>query len=392
MKKNFALFVFISVTIIASSQSAKLDATIDASLSLAVEQYAILDHVLADSLFPRAVKDDKLVTNKSGWWTSGFFPGSLWYLYEYSKDPVMKELAIRKCRAVEREKLNISDHDIGFKIYCPFGNALRITGDSSAIPIIITAAQSLSKRFDPRVGLIRSWGSIKDSNDYVVIIDNMMNLELLFAATRLTGDSMYYKVAVSQADNTIINHFRPDGSSYHVLDYDPATGAVKKKRTAQGFSDRSAWARGQSWGLYGYTVCYRETKDKRYLEHAKKIASFILQHPNLPANKIPYWDFDAPSIPNAPRDASAAAIMASALIELSGYVNKKESKTFLQTAAAIINNLSDTAYRTKMNEKHNFLLKHSVGHLPVDSEVDTPLSYADYYYIEAMMRWKKNKK
>lgn len=378
------------ISIAGQSQRSSLHQTINSSLSLAAEQYVILDHLLADSLFPRNIgKEEKLVTNKSGWWTSGFFPASLWYLYEYTQDPVLKDIATRKSKMVEREKLNTSDHDIGFKIYCPFGNQLHITSDSSTVPIIITAAQSLCKRFDPKVGLIRSWGSIQDTKDYVVIIDNMMNLELLFAATRLTGDSSYYKVAVSQADKTIDNHFRPDGSSYHVLDYDPATGAVRKKRTAQGFADESAWARGQAWGLYGYTVCYRETRDKRYLQQAQKIAAFMLKHQNMPADKIPYWDFNAPNIPNALRDASAAAIMASALLELSGYVNKKERKSYITTATTIITTLSDTTYRTKMNEKSNFLLKHSVGHLPANSEVDTPLSYADYYYLEAMLRWKK---
>src|SRR5688572_15853756 len=344
------LIVFVAInTAYAQISRKSTDDIINASLALAAEQYVLLDHILADSLFPRAIAPDgKMITNRSGWWTSGFFPASLWYLYEFSHEPLLKDLAISKSKIVEKEKLNISDHDIGFKIYCPFGNALRITRDSSYVPVIITAAQSLCKRFDPKVGLIRSWGNINDTREYLVIIDNMMNLELLFAATRLTKDSTYYKVAVSQADNTIKEHFRPDGSSYHVLDYDPGTGKVKKKRTAQGNADSSAWARGQSWGLYGYTVCYRETKNKKYLEQAKKIVRFLLDHPRLPADKIPYWDFDAPGIPGAPRDASAASIMASALIELSGYVGRKEKQQYLSTAETIIRTLSDTAYRTRL--------------------------------------------
>ena len=392
-KPYYAILVILLGYCPAWSQPSDLNEKITASLELASEQYVLLDHILPDSLFPRAIgADGKLVTNKSGWWTSGFFPASLWYLYEYKKDPLLKDLAISKTKAVEREKLNISDHDLGFKIYCPFGNAFRITGDSSYIPAIISAAQTLSKRFDPGVGLIRSWGKVEDKKEYLVIIDNMMNLELLFAATRFTGDSSFYRIALSQADKTIAHHFRADGSSYHVLDYDPYTGQVRKKRTAQGFSDESAWSRGQAWGLYGYTVCYRETGIQRYLDQANKIARFMLHHPNMPANGIPYWDFNADGIPNTYRDASAAAIMGSALIELSGYVPRKLAQEYKKMAATIIVTLSDSTYRTKLNEKYNFLLKHSVGHLPANSEVDTPLSYADYYYLEAMLRWRKMKK
>ena len=330
----------------------KISKKIHESYKLAIVQYSALDDKLADSLFPRNIdKEGNLVTNRSTWWTSGFFPASLWYLFAYSKDICVKEKALKKLKAVEKEKLNISDHDIGFKIYCPFGNAMKFTGDSSYTPIIITAANSLTKRFNPRVGLIRSWGDINNTKEYTVIIDNMMNLELLFAATRLTGDSSYYKIATAQADNTILHHFRDDGSSYHVVDYNPQTGEVMKKRTAQGFADGSAWARGQSWGLYGYTVCYRETKDKRYLHQAEKIADFILNHSNLPADKIPYWDFNAPNIPTALRDASAAAIMSSALFELKNYVSKNKSNQYEAAAIKVLETLGSPEYRTVLNEK-----------------------------------------
>lgn len=370
------------------AQYKNLDKQLRSSLTLATEQYKDLYSKLPDSLFPRNInKDGKLVTNPSTWWTSGFFPASLWYLYEFSLQKDLLEMAIRKSKKVEKEKWNISDHDIGFKIYCPFGNGLRIIGDTTYINTIITAAKSLSKRFDPEVGLIRSWGNINDEKEFIVIIDNMMNLELLFAATRLSGDSSFYKIAIAQADKTIQQHFREDGSSYHLVIYDPANGNVKQKKTAQGYADSSAWARGQSWGLYGYTVCYRETKDPRYLEQAKKIAAFILDHPRLPSDGIPYWDYDVPESGFIQRDASAAAIMASAFIELSTYTTKKERKKLLAKAALILSTLSSSHFRTSAGEAHNFLLKHSVGHLPAGSEVDTPLSYADYYYIEAILRW-----
>ena len=216
-----------------------------------------------------------------------------------------------------------------------------------------------------------------------------MNLELLFEAAKLSGDSQFYKIAVSHADKTLENHFRADGSSYHVVEYDANTGKVKEKRTAQGYANSSAWARGQAWGLYGYTMCYRETHDKKYLDQANKIAAFILNNQNLPNDKIPYWDFNAPNIPNALRDASAAAIMASAFCELAEYTDKKDSKLYRATAKQIVEKLSSPAYRNVAGEQQYFLLKHSVGHLPAKSEVNVPLSYADYYFLEAMMRLRK---
>ena len=380
------ILLFVQVTSFGQHISQK---KLNESLLQASAQYKQLDKNLAPGLFPRSIDSSgHLVTNKSNWWTSGFFPGSLWYLYEFTKDSSIKNAAIRKTAELHSERLNTGDHDIGFKIWCSYGNQLRITKDSAVIPVIINAATSLSKRFNPNTGLIRSWGKIGDSS-YVVIIDNMMNLELLFEAAKLSGDSQFYKIAVSHADKTLENHFRADGSSYHVVEYDANTGKVKEKRTAQGYANSSAWARGQAWGLYGYTMCYRETHDKKYLDQANKIAAFILNNQNLPNDKIPYWDFNAPNIPNALRDASAAAIMASAFCELAEYTDKKDSKLYRATAKQIVEKLSSPAYRNVAGEQQYFLLKHSVGHLPAKSEVNVPLSYADYYFLEAMMRLRK---
>jgi rhamnogalacturonyl hydrolase YesR len=217
----------------------------------------------------------------------------------------------------------------------------------------------------------------------------MMNLELLFWATRVTGDSSFYKIATTHANTTIKNHFRPDYSSYHVINYDPVTGAIKQKRTAQGYADESAWARGQAWGLYGFTATYRETKDPKYLDQANHIAQFILNHPNLPADKIPYWDFNAPDIPNALRDASAAAIICSALLELSGYVDEQQKKKYLSVAETILKNLSTDPYKASIGTNGGFILQHCVGHMPNKTEVDVPLTYADYYFVEAMKRYKE---
>lgn len=358
-------------------------------LDFCAEQYKLMAEACPDSLFPRTFQDDKLVTSNSAWWCSGFFPGGLVYLYEYTGDKYFIDQILKRFKYLEKEKLNSTDHDIGFKIYCSFGNMLRVTGDSAKYkPIIIEAANTLLTRYKPELGVIRSWNNWKEEWQYVVIIDNMMNLELLLAATVLSGDSTYFNAAISHADRTIENHFREDNSSYHVLSYDTLSGKPHLKKTHQGFSDESAWARGQAWGLYGYTFMYKLTGYERYLERAVKITEFILNHPNLPPDLIPYWDFDARAIPNVPRDASAAAITASALITLSE-LPKVQSDKYLRAANTIVKNLSSPEYRTKLGENGNFILKHSVGNLPGNTEVDVPLSYADYYYIEALMKLKR---
>ena len=328
----------------------------------------------------------KLVASRD--WTSGFFPGELWFLYEYTKKNEWKKKAEDFTANIEREKTNATTHDMGFKIYCSFGNGYRLTKDSLYKDVIIESARTLSKRFNARAGVIRSWDHHKEQWNYPVIIDNMMNLELLFEATKLTGDPSFYKIAVAHANTTMKNHYRADYSSYHVVDYDTATGAVRVKQTAQGYADESAWARGQAWGLYGFTMCYRETNNKIYLQQAEHVASFILNHPNLPKDLVPYWDFNAPNIPDEPRDASAAAVMASALYELSTY--SKNGKKYRETADKIVKNLTNY-YRSPVGDKKGFILMHSTGSKPANSEVDVPLIYADYYYLEALLRMKKLK-
>ncbi|MEZ0540069.1 glycoside hydrolase family 88 protein [Fibrella arboris] len=316
-------------------------------------------------------------------WTSGFFPGELWYLYEYTGKQEWADQARRFTARLEGEKTNAGTHDMGFKLYSSYGNGYRLTRDPAYRAVIIDAARTLSKRFKPTAGIIRSWDHHKEVWDCPVIIDNMMNLELLFAATRLTGDSTFYHLADTHARTTMKHHFRADNSSYHVVDYDTLTGKVLKKNTHQGFSDESAWARGQAWGLYGYTVCYRETKDARYLKQAEAIARFMLNHPHMPADLVPYYDFDAPGIPNEPRDVSAAAVMASALFELSTYV---PGSSYRAKAEQVIGSLAKN-YASPTGKNHGFLLLHSTG--AKTFERDVPLIYADYYYLEALLRAKK---
>ena len=367
-------------------------AEVDKAFSFAEKQTAQMlkevDSIKTDAsnaalVSPRALNaDGKLVMVQSKDWCSGFFPGELWFLYEYSKNKTWMDLAREYTANIEVEKTNGVTHDMGFKIYNSVGNGYCLTKDPHYKDVIIEAAKTLSTRFNPVVGSIKSWDN-RSQWKFPVIIDNMLNLELLFEATRLTGDSTYYKIAVTHANTAMKNHFRANYSSYHVVDYDPETGRVLHKQTHQGFADESAWARGQAWGLYGYTMCYRETHNKAYLQQAENIARFIFNNPNMPADLVPYWDYNDTAIPNAPRDVSAAAVAASALYELSTY--SKNGKNYRSTADKIINTLSIN-YRAKEGDSKGFLLLHSTGHKPGGTEIDVPIIYADYYYLEALLR------
>ncbi|MBV8255606.1 MAG: glycoside hydrolase family 88 protein [Chitinophaga sp.] len=361
----------------------------DETLQFAARQYKLMAAHVPDSVLPRTTntQNGSLMTSGSGWWTSGFYPGTNWYLFEYTKDPAFKAEALKRMALVEKEKNNTRTHDLGFMMYCPFGNAYRITKDPAYKAVLLTSASSLSTRFNPTVGCIKSWdhGTWK----YPVIIDNMMNLELLTWATKISGDKKFAQIAKTHANTTIKHHFRPDYSSYHVIDYDPATGAVLQKKTHQGYADSSAWSRGQAWGLYGYTMMYRETKDKNYLEQARHIAAYILHNPNMPEDLVPYWDYNAPNIPNALRDVSAAAVAASALLELSKYTDKATGNRYWAAAEKMLTSLCSPAYLAKEGENNDFILMHSVGSLPHNSEVDVPLTYADYYFVEALLRYKQ---
>ncbi len=337
---------------------------------------------------PRTVENGQFKMVVSRDWTSGFFPAELWYFYEYTKDKKWLNLAKKYTEDIKKEQFNRGTHDLGFMIYCPFGNGYKLTKDTAYRSVIIQAAKSLSTRFNAKAGVIKSWDHNGDKWKYPVIIDNMMNLELLFEATKFTNDSSFYKIAISHANTTIKNHFRPDFSSWHVIDYDTLTGNVRNKLTAQGYSNESAWARGQAWGLYGYTLCYRYTKNKTYLTQADGIANFILSNKITPADGIPYWDYNDPQIPNVSRDASAAAITASALYELATY--SKAGKKYKAAADKILASLS-TLYTSKPGANYGFILEHSTGHRPAKSEIDVPINYADYYYLEALLRYKKGK-
>jgi unsaturated chondroitin disaccharide hydrolase len=318
-------------------------------------------------------------------WTSGFFPGTLWYLYKYTGEEKWKLSAKKWTEMLASDQYLTNTHDLGFMIFCSYGNGIKYGMQTDYAPVILQASKSLCTRFNPKVGCIKSWDS---KDQYLVIIDNMMNLEMLFWASKYSSDPGFYKIAVSHAETTLKNHFRPDFSSYHVVNYDTASGKVIWKHTAQGYSDSSLWARGQSWALYGFIVMYRETKDKRYLDQAMHIADLLISYQTMPDNGIPFWDYSDPSIPNTTRDVSAACIMASALFELCNYTEALSSGKYYAFAEKILHSLSSDAYMAKPGTNGNFILLHSVSSKPANSQVDVPLNYADYYFIEALLRFK----
>lgn len=387
-KLSIAVFTVLNITFYAQSKK-EMSALIRNEFNFAEKQYRFLMKSVPKDKMPQSynASENRLMTKDISWWCSGFYPGSLWMIYEQTNDPEIKAEAEKRLALIEPNKTFTRDHDLGFMMFCSFGNAYRITKDPKYKEIILTSAKSLSTRFRPGMQAILSWDKMADFKG-PVIIDNMMNLEMLMWASQNGGDQKIREIAVAHANTTIKNHFRPDYSSYHVVDYDVNTGEVLGKKTFQGYSDSSAWARGQAWALYGYTMMYRFTKDQEYLDQARNIAKFILNNPTLPEDKIPYWDFNDPKIPNVPKDASAAAIMASALLELGQYTNGDEKKTCVEAAKQILVSLSGEKYHAKLNENGGFLLMHSTGGLPLNSEIDVPLIYADYYFLEALKRYK----
>ncbi|UYQ92085.1 glycoside hydrolase family 88 protein [Chitinophaga horti] len=358
--------------------------------------------------FPRTTdKEGKMTTTNMYDWTPGFFPGSLWYAYEATKDPQLLQEATKWTEKLEPLKDFTKHHDLGFMVYCSYGNAYRITGNATYRDILVQSARSLSTRFNPVTGSIKSWNAFKSWHGeqmyyYPVIVDNMMNLELLFFASKVSGDTSFRHVAITHAETAMKNQVRPDYSSYHVVCYDTTNGNVLARETAQGFADNSTWARGQAWAIYGFTMVYRETKDKRFLKTAEGMADWFLDNKNLPADMVPYWDFNmhqqgytpgvrsnANKVKEPYRDASSAAIVASALFELSEYVDKAKSEKFRKAGVKMLHSLAGPAYRAPKGTNGNFMLMHSVGSIPHGGEIDVPLVYADYYFLEALSRYRK---
>lgn len=392
MKKCSLISSVIMIFVIMSCvREEKLETVIDKALLFSEQQYRLMAEKYADhdSILPRSFENGVNTMSDSRWWTSGFFPGSLWYLYENSENSTILEYAKLYTDRVEREKYTTDNHDVGFMLYCSFGNGLRLIREKRYEEVLLTGAYSLATRYNSDIGLIRSWDHSEDRWQYPVIIDNIMNLELLLWAYNYSDDPIFKEITLSHADRTIEHHFRSDYSSYHVVSYDTILAIPHTKQTHQGYSDESMWSRGQAWGLYGYTYLYRELKDERYLIQAQNIADFLIHHPNMPEDYIPYWDYNAPDIPNTYRDSSAGSIMASALIELSDFVDESRAKEYMAVAEKQIRTLASPEYTANLGENGCFILKHGMGAYPFNSEMDVPLTYGDYYYLEALTRLKK---
>ena len=412
MYRKFTLFVTI-ILLLASCQEKVL---VNRSFVRAAQQYELMYEATPIGMYPRTVDDDgstRLVPAEplktGGNWTNGFYPGVLWQIYAYTGDEQWKERAEKVTRALEIQKNQNHHHDIGFIIMSSFGKADLYSPSQYYKDVLIHSANTQLERYSDVVGSIRSWDRWTSRGKtfvthFPVIIDNLMNLDLLFKAYELTGDEKYLTPAISHVEKTMQNHMREDGSAYHVVAYFPETGEVEAKKASQGFSDSSAWARGQAWAIYGFTMCYRFTKNPAYLETAVKAADFFINHKNLPEDGIPYWDFNIGEFtdyewkydPNRyeeePRDASAAAATASALLELKNYVNDPaKSAQYRKTAVKMLKCLSSAEYMAEKGENNYFLLKHSVASMPHNSSIDKPEIYADYYFLEALLKLKNDK-
>lgn len=365
----------------------------DAQVRRTLDELAQRDGGVDYTMMPRNIADSashwycSKVTKDE--WCAGFWPGILWYDYEYMNDPAIRQEAEKFTASLEYLTYEPAyDHDLGFLMFCSYGNGYRLTRNESYRQAILRSAEALSALFNPKVGTMLSWPrNVAMFGGHNTIMDNMINLEMLFWAAKNGGDKKLYDMAVSHADTTMKYHFRPDYTSYHVAVYDTLTGEFVKGVTHQGYDDNSMWARGQAWAIYGYTVVYRETKEPRFLDFVQKVADVYLEH--LPDDYVPYWDFNDPAIPYAPRDASAACVVASALLELSGYVSPEKGQEYKKAAVCMLESLSSDKYRSGKS-KPAFLL-HSTGNYPSHSEIDAAIIYADYYYIEALMRLKQMK-
>ncbi len=388
-RKNLILLAWLTLSATATDAQPILQ-TVDSALERCTKQTLLLARSLEnqEGLLPKTWEDGQLKTCTYRDWTAGFFAGTLWYLYELQPDYRLRYYAELYTHRMEPARRLTSTHDVGFMLNSSYGNAYRITGEPQYMDVLRDGARNLAARFNPTVGAIKSWNKRKNWQ-YPVIIDNMMNLELLCDVGLLYCDTMLLYVANQHAITTLHNHFREDASCFHVVSYDTITGRPEAHQTHQGYSDASAWARGQAWALYGYTMMYRETHRSEYLNQARRVARFIANHPRLPADAVPYWDFDAPDIPNPQRDASAAAVMASAYIELSQLDTIAEASRWLSLGEKMVSSLSSPAYMAGEGEQGGFILKHSVANLPKHNEVDVPLPYADYYYVEALVRLKR---
>ncbi|MUH36469.1 glucuronyl hydrolase [Zobellia amurskyensis] len=349
----------------------------------------VQETIKSENQFPRNIPKGQTNWEMVGArdWCSGFWPGVLWYAYEQSNDSGLKESAMKSTEALRQIAYSPAEnHDIGFMLYCSYGNGYRLTGNEDYKKVLLAAADTLATLYNPKVGSILSWPIKKSEFDHNTIVDNMMNLELLFWAAKNGGSQDLYDLSESHAQLTMDYLVREDGSMFHLGSFDSETGEFLKGMTHQGYADDSMWARGQTWGMYGFAIAYRETSNKDFLNTSIKLSDHFLER--LPKDGIPYWDFDDPKIPNSPKDASAAAVAACGLLELSGLVEDVSLKQkYIDAAKDLLEKLSREPYYS--GDTNQSLLLHSTGHHPNNSEIDMPIVYADYYYMEALLRLKK---
>ena len=386
--------------LLASCSAESDQAMADRVMNVATRQALAMHSVLEKDRMPRTLNPDStMLTSGIDWWCSGFFPGTLWNIYRYSGNDTVLRAAREETAKLLPILHGVTDHDIGFQVNCSFGEGFRFTSDPDYKRMMLNAADTLAARFNPVVGCIKSW-NIDEGHNFYVIIDNMMNLELLMEASRLSGDERYKDVAVRHASTTARNHIRPDFSSFHWVIYNDSTGHVETRKTGQGYADNSTWARGEAWALYGYTMMASGTNNKKFLSLAENIARWVLDR--LPADGVPYWDYTAAEQLKSGdatvdrlkagevdgrilRDASAAAVTASALLTLSTLTTDKElASDAVDAARRSLHTLASPEYLAEPGTNGGFLLKHSVGNYPGNNEVDVPLTYADYYFLEAI--------
>ncbi|WP_029904965.1 glycoside hydrolase family 88 protein [Prevotella sp. 10(H)] len=408
--KIFLRLIFISAfaIIVATSCNGKKEIKqfISENIDFATRQTSDMLKNIGDPTgknYPHSIDSDgKVITRNRDSWTSGFFPGSLWHLYELTNDSVWKNEAEKWTISQEPLKTFTKHHDIGLMIYYSYGNALRLAPKDEYKDIIIQSAYSLATRYNDTVKAIKSWDYHKswdgEESHYPVSIDNMLNLELLLEASKLSGDKRLKEIAINHANTTLKNHFREDFCSYHVICYDSITGGVLHRASSKGLSNNSAWARGQAWAAYGFAMMYNETKNQTYLDAATKIMNFYIKH--LPEDLIPVWDLNFGQKSYVPKgdstnkikfatnlkDASAAAIACSALFDLGKYTKNED---YTEIAIKMLKNLASSEYRAQSGTNGDFLLMHCVGNIPNHAEIDVPLVYADYYFLESLVKYKK---
>jgi len=396
--------LFLAAALAAPAPEAELAAKLPDLFARAAAHYTALDAAAVAEAKRKAENDDacvpysfdpktqKLDVRPVVGLSAGCFPGSLWLLYEATGDARLKDRATAWTDRFAPNVQVVGYHDVAMNVLCSYGNARRLLKTDKYDGLLVEMAATLCRRYDKDLGLVRSWGPLDDPSGFLVVPDGVMTLELLALAdgvARRDGTARptvdFGAIIRSHADATMRHLFLPDGGCHHIVAFDPKTTCVQTVWRGQGVSCTTAWSCGQSRSIYGYTVMYRTTKDVRYRDFAKKLADYAINHPNMPADGIPYWDYGAPG---EERDSAAAAIMASALLELSQYVDVADRARYCAFAVKQLLALSSREYFSEGDEAGHFLLKHGVGNRPGGTEIDVPLAYGDYYYLEALLRFR----